>query len=213
MRKIDLDNVKNVRKFKDLALLFDNPKFQKELEKIVKQNKEDGIKYPDLASQLLNSNATAYDMARDLVKKYKYPIGFTRAVFTGATLGKVTDNDVIDCYSKAIMNPLSYLDTYTPTLTREDLVIVVDPHSINRNKGAIKKDIKVLLDAAALTIIPLPKDHPLTKDVGLKIKRFREWYWLNKTKGYKKLSKELRINVETFRSGIRYYRGLLKYRV
>lgn len=214
MIKIDLSDIKDDRKFKDLALLFDNPDFQKEIEKLIEQNKEDRISHPDLTSYLINPDPTAYEMARDLIKKYKYPLGFTRAVFTGATSGKVSDDDVINCYSRILMSPMSEMDIYTPNLTREDLVIFIDPQSIKRNKQAIMRDIGLLLDGVKWTTFPLPKNHPITKDVGKKFRRIRDWYWLNNDgKGYKKLSQELRIKQETIRSGIRYYKRLLTYRV
>lgn len=176
MRKINLDGVTDPHKYKDLALLFDRPDFQKYLEKLENQNQDDQRRCPDLASYLFHSKGI--DLAADIVGRFRYPASFTRAVFFAACFGKVTDDDVINCYSTVLMNPLSALDSYTPTLTKKDLVIHMDPHAIKGNKEAILHEISLLLDGVLQTTEPLSRNHPLNKDPKSDIRRDREWYWM-----------------------------------
>lgn len=191
MIKIDLRNVTDAHKFKDLALLFDNPEFQVDLEKLKISIKEDWEKYPDLASHMLNS--TADGEAQSLIQKYKYPRGFTRAVMAAATSNKVTDSDVANCYSAVLMHPLSLLDEYKPVLTKDDFVIFINPQAIRGNKQAMLIQVGKLLDEAAKNVKPISKKHPLKRDVRSNIRQVRDWYWerkLNKTKTLELVEKD-----------------------
>ena len=174
MEKINLDGVTDNHKYKDLALLFDRADFQKDLQELKKIIKNDGD--PDLFL-LLTKETKGYEAARALAQKYKYPLGFTRAIYYASSFGKVTDNEVRNCYSKVLIHPLSDLDTYTLTLTKKDLVIFIDPYAIKHNKKIILDDISLVLDGVLQTTEPLPRNHPLNKDPKSEIKRDRDWYW------------------------------------
>lgn len=183
MHKINLDEVTDGHKYKDLALLFDRPDFQEDLKRLKEQTREDQRKYPDLTSYLINSKGNG--IARELAQKYKYPLGFTKAILFAASLGKVTDRDVENCYSAVLMHPMSVLDEYKPTLTKKDFVIFIDPHAIKRNKKIILDDIGLLLDGVLQITEPLSKNHPLNKDIKSNIRGVRDWYWERKLKGTK----------------------------
>ncbi|RJQ27956.1 hypothetical protein C4577_00385 [Candidatus Parcubacteria bacterium] len=175
MGRIILEITDN-HKFKDLALLLDNPNFQRDLIILKKAIERDWKKYPDLASHLLNSRVGG--KAQALTQKYKYPRGFTRAIMAAAENNKVTDSDVINCYSAVLMQPTSLLDEYKPILTKSDFVVFIDPQAIRGNKKAILRQFSTLLDEAAKNIKPLSKKHPLRRDAKTVIERDREWYWM-----------------------------------
>lgn len=183
MIKINLDGITDDHKYKDLAFLLDNSRFQKDLSRLQKIIKKDAKKYPHLANYLLHS--TGQGEAWSIARKYKYPGGFTRAIFTAASSGRVTDNDVENCYSAVLMHPSSILDEYRPVITKEDLVVFIHPNAIKGNKQAILKQVGRLLNEAASNIKPLSKRHPISRDVRSNIRQVREWYWekiLNKVK-------------------------------
>lgn len=213
MVKIDLTQISDDQKFKDLALLFDNLEFQQDLERLQDIIKDDHKKYPDLANYLLRSRGL--NEAWSLTRKYKYPRGFGRAIFSAANLNKVTDDDVIHCYARALIHPLSELDEYTTTMTKDDLVIWVEPTSIKGKREAILHDIGLILEGSSYFSPPLPRNHPLSHKARSVIRQHRDWYWIHQLegKGYKRLSQELKINLETLKSGIKAYEALLEYGV
>lgn len=174
MGRIILDIADN-HKYKDLALLFDRQDFQRDLEELARIIGDDYKKHSYLGDFLQYSKG--YDAARLLTRKYRYSIGFTRAIYSAACYGKVTDRDVVNCYSKVLMSPMSELDSYNPVLTKADLVIFIDPHAIHRNKASIVDDIKHYLDSVLRTVEFLPQKHPLNLDVRSNIREVREWYW------------------------------------
>lgn len=178
MIKINLDAVTNNHKYKDLALLFDRSDFQKDLNELQKIIKKEAKKHPDLASSLTNvKSPTAYDYARKLAQKYKYPLGFTKAIFYAASFGKVTNEDVVKCYSKVLMHPQSVLNEYSPKLTKKDLVVFVDPHAVKGNKDVILDEIGLILDEILRASTSLPI-HPLSIGPKKKVERDRGWYWI-----------------------------------
>ena len=180
MEKIDLDGVKDKHKLKDLALLFDRPDFQKDLQELKRVVKKDNENHKEMFSFLFN--AKGYGTARDLVQKYKYPLGFTRAIYYAACFGKVTHEDVADCYSAIVIHPASVLDEYKPTLTKNDFVISISPYGIKGNIQIILNTIRIFLKKASKDIKPLSKNHPLNKDVIPEIQTKRDWYWERKLK-------------------------------
>lgn len=181
MGRVEL-KITDDKKFQDIALLIDRNDVQKSLGKIRRESKK-SEKYLTLADYLRNSRVI--DMARRVLREYKYPFGFTSAITAAATRNKVTDKDLNDCYSKALILPFITGEDLTYTITQKEVLIAIYPYAIKGNLTELRKEMRKVLMQVTKLIQPLPKKHPLNLDVKTNIKEMREWYWerkLNKTK-------------------------------
>lgn len=206
MVKVGLDNISDNKVFQDLALLIDREDVQRRLKKLKKEHAKE---YLGLADYLLNSKEL--DIARGILRRYKYPFGFTRAVIAACT-GKVIDSDIKGCYSKTLTIPNSLEFNYP--ITKEEIVIAIYPFTIKGRKKELLKEIGKTLTNVIKLFKPLPKNHPLNLDVKPSIREARDWYWekkLNKTKTIvKKLADNRRFVAEnTISKAISNYSKLL----
>lgn len=200
--------------FKDLALLFDREDFTNDLKGLRKLIRKETKNYSDKSFYTYLTSLTYFEKVKEILRRYKYPYGFSDALVAAATKKIVRDEDVERCYSIVLMHPESYLDEYKPILTKYDFTFFVPLQSINGNIDKITKEFHSILTSIHLKYpFKLPKGHPFNMRRTKDIRHHREWYWRKKTKETgvsSKISQEYNVEIDTIDKATSRYAERLK---
>ena len=206
MEKIELQ-IKDTRKFQDLALLIDRPDFQTDFVSL-KNECQKAQKYSDTIEETLKTNI--FPIAHALLRKYKYPQGFIYALLSAGKHSLVKDENLTNCYSNAIFIPAN---NFFQLPSMENGVILYINLPLTRGyKKKLTQHIKKEIDRLSQHANPLSKSHPLRKDLRPDIRSTRDWYWkrfLHKTSSKEIKTKDIK-EINTIDKAISNYSKLLK---
>ncbi|NCN82760.1 MAG: hypothetical protein GW947_02220 [Candidatus Pacebacteria bacterium] len=208
--KVEVD-IKDKRKFQDIVLLVDRKDFLQDLNIYLEHCAQEINEDRSITNQYMRP--VLHDEALRLVRKYRYPDGFSSAISAIALKGIVTDSDLRHCYLAKLISPSSYVDSYSNTFTKEDLVIFIDPSIITWRKKAILDQVKGFLLDAEVNISKFPRNHPLCRDIKREIKCMRKLYLDRELNNLstKKMSQIYEREEKTIDTYIDRYRNSLKY--
>lgn len=215
-------NIKDNKRFADVALLIDKPEFIKDvkvargtptfpryLSKYISKYKPKVIKKQEFSHKAIKDLIKIYEKSLKLRKKYKRPAGFERVISAAIIKNKVDERDYRDAYA-TILDPKHY---YFKETDMPKLAILLNPNTTRKEIEEIySKELPRLREVFSNILVGIPND-VFPKDVLSTIKRDRHWYWLYKNHvygGWTPLSKYLRQPVATVRTAVGNYEKRLK---
>lgn len=181
MGRVELDITED-RKFQDIALLVDREDVLRIMISLRRKVKllEKKIPKPITFENYILHSPNLRLKVHQLLKKYKYPIGFASAIENAITYNKITDKEMKNCYFK--FHGERAVDKEIPPLSTPENAVLVTfyPYLLKNRKKIILNDVKELLNLMTIDLIKLPKSHILNRDTRPKIRLEREWYWKRK---------------------------------